>query len=51
MWSATLNGVPVRPGEADDHSLLFPLEKSRAGNERSAFAVQLMYLEPGASVE
>jgi hypothetical protein len=44
VWSATLNGVPVRPGEADDHSLLLPLEKSRAGNESQAFAVQLMYL-------
>ena len=45
VWSATLNGVPVRPGEADDHSLLLPLEKSRAGNESQAFAVQLMYLD------
>ncbi len=44
VWSATLNGVPVRPGEADDHSLLLPLEKSRAGNESQAFAVQVMYL-------
>ncbi|HET9790605.1 MAG TPA: hypothetical protein VFR08_04820 [Candidatus Angelobacter sp.] len=45
VWSTTLNGVPVRPGEADDHSLLLPLEKSRAGNESQAFAVQLMYLD------
>ena len=44
VWSATLNGVPVRPGEADDHSLLLPLEKSRAGNDSQAFAVQVMYL-------
>ncbi len=44
VWSATLNGVPIRPGEADDHSLLLPLEKSRAGNDSAAFAVQVMYL-------
>jgi hypothetical protein len=44
VWSATLNGVPIRPGEADDHSLLLPLEKSRAGNDAAAFAVQVMYL-------
>ncbi len=44
VWSATLNGIPIRPGEADDHSLLLPLEKSRAGNDAAAFAVQVMYL-------
>ncbi len=44
VWSATLNGVPIRPGEADDHSLLLPLEKSRPGNDSAAFAVQVMYL-------
>jgi hypothetical protein len=49
VWSATLNGVPVRPGEADDHSLLLPLEKTRAGNESQAFAVQVMYLSRQAA--
>ncbi len=44
VWSASVNGVPVRPGEADDQSLLLPLEKSRAGSESAAFAVQVMYL-------
>jgi len=50
VWSATLNGVPVRPGEADDHSLLLPLEKTHAGgNESQAFAVQVMYLSRQAA--
>ena len=49
LWSASLSGKPVRPGSAPDGSLLLPLAKSRAGNEASEFALEVVYLLPGAS--
>ncbi len=45
LWSASLAGKPVRPGQASDGSLLLPLEKSRAGEDASEFAVELIYLD------
>jgi hypothetical protein len=47
VWSATLSGKPVRPGQAPDGSLLLPLEKGRAGEEAPAFAVEILYLSRG----
>jgi hypothetical protein len=47
VWSATLSGKPVRPGQAPDGSLLLPLEKGRAGEETPAFAVDILYLSRG----
>jgi hypothetical protein len=44
LWSASLAGNPVRPGQAPDGSVLLPLEKSRAGDEAPVFAVELFYL-------
>jgi len=44
IWSASLAGKPVRPGEARDGSLLLPLEKSRAGEEAPAFVLEIFYL-------
>jgi hypothetical protein len=44
LWSATLAGKPVRPGQAPDGSLLLPLEKSRAGDEAPVFALEMFYL-------
>jgi len=44
IWSASMGGKPVRPGEASDGSLLLPLEKSRAGDEAPVFAVEIFYL-------
>ena len=44
VWSATVSGRPVRPGQAPDGSLLLPLEKSRAGDDARAFAVEVLYL-------
>ncbi|HET8891792.1 MAG TPA: hypothetical protein VFQ41_23035, partial [Candidatus Angelobacter sp.] len=44
IWSASLAGKPVRPGEAKDGSLLLPLEKSRAGEEAPAFVLEIFYL-------
>lgn len=48
IWSVTLAGKPVRPGQAPDGGLLLPLEKSRAGDEAPVFAVELIYLIRGA---
>jgi len=44
IWSASLAGKPVRPGEATDGSLLLPLEKSRAGEDSPAFVLEIFYL-------
>ena len=49
LWSASLSGKPVRPGSAPDGSLLLPLAKSRAGEDASEFALEIVYLRPGAS--
>jgi len=48
VWSASLAGRPVRPGTGPDGSLLFPLSKSRAGEEAALFAVEILYLARGA---
>jgi hypothetical protein len=47
LWSATLSGKPVRPGQAPDGSLLLPLDKARAGEEAPPFAVEVVYLIRG----
>jgi len=44
IWSATLAGRPVRPGQSPDGALLLPLEKSRAGDEAPIFPVEVLYL-------
>jgi hypothetical protein len=49
VWSSSLAGTPVRAGQAEDGSLLFPLTKSRAGEEAQAFAIEILYLVRGAA--
>ena len=44
VWSASLGGRPVRPGQSPDGSLLLPLEKSRGGEDAPAFVVEILYL-------
>ncbi|HUA15731.1 MAG TPA: hypothetical protein VMG31_10550 [Verrucomicrobiae bacterium] len=44
VWSASLAGRPVRPGQAPDGSLLLPLEKSRGAEDAPAFVVEILYL-------
>ncbi len=44
VWSASLGGRSVRPGQLPDGSLLLPLEKSRGGEEAPAFTVEILYL-------
>ena len=44
VWSASLGGRPVRPGQSPDGSLLLPLEKSRGGEDAPAFVVEVMYV-------
>ncbi len=48
VWSASLAGKPVRPGQSPDGSLLLPLEKSRGGEDAPAFAVEIVYLAKAA---
>jgi len=49
VWSASLAGRPVRPGQSPDGSLLLPLEKSRGGDDAPAFAVEVLYLTKATS--
>ena len=51
VWSVTLGGRPVRPGQSPDGSLLLPLEKSRGGDDAPAFAVEILYLTKAAAWE
>jgi hypothetical protein len=38
-----LAGRPVRPGKADDGSLLIPLVKARSGEDAPLFAIEILY--------
>ena len=42
LWSASLSGMPVRPGSGPDASLLLPLSKARSGEEAPEFAVEVL---------
>jgi hypothetical protein len=49
LWSASLAGKTVRPGQSPDGSLLLPLVKARAGEEAPEFAVEVVYLARGTT--
>jgi hypothetical protein len=49
LWSASLAGNPVRPGQSPDGGLLLPLDKARAGEEAPEFAVEVVYLSHGTA--
>jgi hypothetical protein len=51
VWSASLGGKPVRPGQAQDGSVLLPLEKSRGGDDAPAFAIEILYLTKATAWE
>ncbi|HEV3041489.1 MAG TPA: hypothetical protein VHA33_27245 [Candidatus Angelobacter sp.] len=44
IWSASLAGKPIRPGQATDGSLLLPLEKSRASEDSPVFIADILYV-------
>jgi hypothetical protein len=49
LWSASLAGKPVRPGQSPDGSVLLPLEKARAGEDSPEFAVEIVYINRGTA--
>lgn len=49
LWSASLAGKPVRPGQAPDGGVLLPLEKARSGEEAPEFAVEVVYIALGSA--
>jgi hypothetical protein len=49
VWSASRSGSPVRPGQAPDGGLLFPLAKTRAGEEAPACAIEVLYFSKGVA--
>ena len=49
LWSASLAGRPVRPGQAPDGGVLLPLDKAQAGEEAPPFAAEVVYLMRGTA--
>ena len=49
LWSASLSGRAVRPGQSQDGGVLLPLDKARAGEEAPPFAVEVVYLVRGTA--
>jgi hypothetical protein len=49
LWSASLAGKPVRPGQSPDGSVLLPLEKAHAGEDSPEFAVEIVYISRGTA--
>jgi len=49
LWSASLAGKPVRPGQSPDGSVLLPLEKAHAGEDSPEFAVEIVYVNRGTA--
>ena len=49
VWSSAVSGRPVRAGVGPEASLLFPLTKSRAGEEAPVFTLELVYLARSAA--
>ena len=45
LWSANVAGRPIRPGIADTHGVLLPLDKGRAGEEAPTFVVSVVYMQ------
>ena len=44
VWSASLAGRPIRPGQSPDGSLLLPLEKAKGGDDAPPFAIEILYV-------
>jgi hypothetical protein len=49
LWSATLAGKPVRPGQSPDGGVLLPLEKAHPGEDSPEFAVEVFYISRGTT--
>ena len=49
LWSASLAGKAIRPGQSPDGSLLLPLDKARTGEEAPEFAVEIVYMSRGSA--
>ena len=49
LWSASLAGKAIRPGQSPDGSLLLPLDKARTGEESPEFAVEIVYMSRGTA--
>ena len=48
LWSASLEGRPIRPGVSATGGLLLPLRKGRTNEEAPTFVVELLYLQRSA---
>ena len=48
LWSASIAGRPVKPGQSPDGGYLFPLSKARASEDTPVSVVEMLYLVRGA---
>ena len=49
LWSAALEGRPIRPGVGASGGVLLPLKKGRTSEEAPSFVVELLYLQRAAT--
>jgi Cu/Zn superoxide dismutase len=49
LWSAALEGRPIRPGVGPNGGVLLPLKKGRSSEEAPSFVVELVYLQRAES--
>lgn len=49
LWSASVAGRAVRPGNGSEGTLLLPLRKGKAGEEAPAFAVEMAFFARAAA--
>jgi hypothetical protein len=45
VWSAVVDGQPIRPGVAEENAVLLPLGKGRMGQEAPTSEVSVVYLQ------
>ena len=50
VWSAVVDGRPIRPGLAEQDAVLLPLGKARVDEDAPASVVKLVYLQPESSL-
>ena len=47
LWSASIAGRPIKPGQSPDGGYLFPLSKARASEDTPVSVVEMLYLVRG----
>lgn len=48
LWSASLAGNPIRPGQAPDGGVLLPLQRTQGSEDAPEFVIEMMYFAHAA---